>query len=194
MDHQPAAFGRRLAARVLDLAFALGLTFVLVIPVTLLLIPVILSGADQNTWSVIGAATCYFIAYVALEFFLLIRRGGQTLGKGLMGLRVVSTTGSGITPSAPSALLRLTILFLPFVLGSLAGGNPDSSILQTLGSIAFLALLVSLVLAAVPRWQRRALHDHAAGTRVVRAPKRGLKFRDDLRMMVPGKIDMTKRL
>jgi uncharacterized RDD family membrane protein YckC len=66
--------------------------------------------------------------------------------------------------------------------------------MQSLGNLAFVALIVSLVLAALAWSYRRALHDHASGTRVVAAPRRKVVLRDDLRMMVPGKVDLTKRL
>jgi uncharacterized RDD family membrane protein YckC len=191
---ESAPFWRRLLARVLDLAFALVLTFVLVIPVALLMLPFV-PLVDRDMWAGVGAATCYFLAYVALESFLLVRRRGQTLGKGLMGLRVISSRqGAEPDVTLPAALSRLVVLFLPFVLGSLAGGDPDSPIMQALGNLAFIALIVSLALAALAWSYRRALHDYASGTRVVTASKRKVVLRDDLRMMVPGRVDLTKRL
>jgi uncharacterized RDD family membrane protein YckC len=194
MYFESAPFWRRLLARVLDLAFALVLTFVLVIPVSLLMFP-FMPLVDRDWWTSVGAATCYFLAYVALESFLLVRRRGQTLGKGLMGLRVISSRHSAApNVTLQAALSRLVVLFLPFVLVSLAGANPGSAIMQSLGNLAFVALIVSLVLAALAWSYRRALHDYASGTRVVAAPRRKVVLRDDLRMMVPGKVDLTKRL
>jgi uncharacterized RDD family membrane protein YckC len=124
-----------------------------------------------------------------------VRRRGQTLGKGLMGLRVVaSRPGASPEVTLPAALVRLLVLFLPFVLGSLAGGHPASPVLGALGNFAFVALLVTVILAALCWSYRRAVHDYASGTRVVTAPRRNIVLRDDMRMMVPGKVDMTKRL
>jgi uncharacterized RDD family membrane protein YckC len=194
MPYQPASFWRRLLARIIDLGFSLVLAFVLVIPVGLIMFPFV-PLVDRNIWTSIGAGVCYFLAYVALEFFLLVRRNGQSLGKGLMGLRVVTAnerTSDQVQPA--EAMTRLFVLFAPFVLGSISGGNSNVPILVALGNLAFVALLATLVLTAVPVWNRRALHDYAARTRVVQAPRRGVSLRQDVRMMVPGKIDMTKRL
>jgi uncharacterized RDD family membrane protein YckC len=194
MHFEPAPFWRRLLARLLDLIFALALTFILVIPVVLLMFPFV-PLVDQDLWATIAAGACYFLAYIALEFFLLVRRGGQTLGKGLMGLRVVSS-GSGAISNVmvPAALARLVVLFVPFVLLSVAGGDPGSTVKGLMGNLAIVALLVSLVLAALPVLYRRALHDYLSNTRVVTAPKRKVAFREDVRMMLPGKIDMRKRV
>lgn len=104
-----------------------------------------------------------------------------------MGLRVVSTrpgTYAGVALSA--ALSRLLVLFLPFVLGSLAGNNPGSPVLNALGNPAFVALIVTLVLAALTWSYQRALHDYASGTRVVIAPRRKIVLRENVRMMIPG--------
>lgn len=193
MHFEHAPFWRRLLARLLDLAFALALTFILIIPVGLLMFPFI-PLVDRDWWAGVGAATCYLLAYVALESFLLVRRQGQTLGKGLMGLRVVPVRVHAAPHlTLPAALSRLVVLFVPFVVMSLAGGNDASSALDALANVAIVTLIASLILAAL-RWSYgRALHDYAAGTRVVKAAKRGIVLRQDLRMMVPSKVDMTKR-
>jgi uncharacterized RDD family membrane protein YckC len=83
---------------------------------------------------------------------------------------------------------------MPFVFMSLAGGNPDSALLDAFAWIGALTLLISLLLAAVASGQRRALHDLASSSRVVRASRRKIDWKQDVRMMVPGKVDMTKRL
>lgn len=193
MHFERAPFWRRLLARLLDLTFALALTFVLVVPVTLVMFP-LLPLVDRGWWTGVGAATCYFLAYVALESFLLVRRRGQTLGKGLVGLRVVpSRPGASPHLTVPAAFARLVVLFVPFVLLSAAGRNPDATLVEVLARIGFVALIAGVILSAL-RWSYgRAIHDYAAGTRVVMAAKRGVVLRDDLRMMVPGKVDMTKR-
>jgi uncharacterized RDD family membrane protein YckC len=194
MHFERAPFFRRLAARLIDLGFSLVLTFLLVIPGSIILAiagPFLEPLLGRPTLIGIAVIICYFTAYVGLEVFLLVRRQGQTLGKGLMGLRVVSsTTGHAVSP-AP-AVIRMLLIFLPFVFASIAGGNPDAAVADLLASIGFLALLASLVLAAIPSAQRRTVHDLAAGSRVVRAAKRRIDFKQDVRMLVPGKIDMVK--
>ncbi|WP_282778040.1 RDD family protein [Nocardia sp. CC201C] len=195
MAYEAAPFFRRLAARILDLAFCLVLTFVVAIPVSILWIPIGLmtEGVGEDIVYGLGAALCYFIAYVGLEVFLLVRRKGQTLGKGLLGLRVVPTAESVVPRiGLGSAVIRMLIIFLPFVFLSLSGNFPESSILNALAILGLLSFAVSLVLAAIPTARRQALHDLAAGSRVVRAAKRKIDLKTDLVMVLPGKVSMTK--
>ncbi|MFF2086186.1 RDD family protein [Nocardia sp. NPDC058176] len=196
MTLTPAPFFRRLVARVLDLTFCLGLTFVVAIPVGIVYAfsHVLVSAGWMRDWSAgIYAAACYFIAYVGLEVFLLTRREGQTLGKGLMGLRVV--------PSAPwsrprlelrPALTRMSMIFMPFVLMSLSGNHPDVVVLEVLSLIGMASIAFNLLLTALPLANRRALHDYAAGTRVVRAKRRKIEIKKDLPMLLPKKISFAK--
>ncbi len=200
MHYRSAPVLRRLTARVLDLAFSLLLTFIVAIPVVIVLLlasPVIALFSPDSAYEVgfAGAVLSYVIAYVVIEVFLLVRREGQTLGKGLMGLRVVPAGGQEAAALAlPAAITRMLIIFVPFVLASAAGGNPDSGILNALAWMGLLSLITSLVLAAIPSGRRRAVHDLAARSRVVMAPKRRIEWKRDARMMVPGKIEMTKRV
>jgi uncharacterized RDD family membrane protein YckC len=196
MQFERAPFFARLAARLIDLGFSLVLTFMLAIPGAIIL--AIVGPILEPTFGrpvLIGTAVivCYFTAYVGLEVFLLVRRQGQTLGKGLIGLRVVSA-GSGHAVTLRPAVVRMLIIFLPFVFASVAGGHPGAILPNLLASIGWLALLASLVMAIVPSSQRRAVHDLAAGSRVVRATKRHIDFQQDVRMLVPGKVNMVKRV
>lgn len=195
MPYVPAPFFRRLAARLLDLTFCLLLTFVVAIPMSILFIPITMSvdEANKDTVTGIGVALCYFIAYVGLEVFLLARRDGQTLGKGLLGLRVVPANQARPRLTVLPATTRMLIIFLPFVFMSLSGGNPNSGVLNAISTIGILTILVSLVIAAVPVGGRRTLHDLSAGSRVVRAAVRKIDLRHDLPMVLPGKVNMTKQ-
>lgn len=192
-----APFGRRLAARILDLLFALALTFVMVIPVAIVLLPLSFAvEEDSSAYDALvatAASLAYFLAYVALEWFLLVRRDGQTLGKGLMGLRVVST-GEGPLRLG-SAFARLAILLMPFVLFSVAGSDDGgNNVWDFLAYLGLFTIVASLVLAALRRNHRRTVHDLATSSRVVTAPKRGINLRKDLPMMVPRKVSFEKRL
>jgi hypothetical protein len=70
----------------------------------------------------------------------------------------------------------------------------DACEISALGNLAFVALVVTVILAAL-RWSyRRALHDYASGTRVVTAGRRKIVLREDVRMMIPGRVDLTKRI
>ncbi len=195
MHFEPAPFWRRLLARLLDLLFALVLTFVLVVPVTLIALPLLPAMRRADVWGPVGGSTCLFLAYVALEAFLLVRRDGQTLGKGLMGLRVVPSAPQSSRLSLPAALVRLVVLLAPFVFISAAGGAlRDTGVGIAVTGASLLVLVASLVLAALRSAGGRSVHDLLAGSRVVVAAKRGVVLREDLRMLVPGKVDMVKRL
>jgi uncharacterized RDD family membrane protein YckC len=192
----PAPFPRRLAARVIDLLFALVMTFVVAVPVAVV-VGLLTPALGDGLWWGLAAAFCYFLAYVGLEVLLLVRRDGQTLGKGLMGLRVVpADAGADTRPPlrVGPAALRMLLIFLPFVLGSAAGGARGDRTLDALAGLGFLTLVVSLVLAALPTQRRQALHDLAGRTRVVVAPKRRIHWQQDLRLALPGRVDLTKRI
>lgn len=197
MPYRPAPFLRRLGARLIDLLVALAVTFVLVIPVGLvgfLLRPVLEPVLGRSGLIGLLVAVCYFLAYVGLEVFLLVRRDGQTLGKGLLGLQVVRAGDTSARLTLGAAIGRMLLIFTPFVLMSLAGGRPDVGWLNTLAGIGLLSLLASLALTGFGGAHRRTVHDLLAGTRVVTAAKRKISLRHDLPMMIPGPVDMTKRL
>ncbi|MFD9551737.1 RDD family protein [Nocardia salmonicida] len=196
MTEVPAPFFRRLAARVLDLVFCLVLTFVIAVPVGIIYAIVYLTAGDGwvEEWSGgVLVCFCYFSAYVALEVFLLTRRQGQTLGKGLLSLRVI--------PSDPwarpklefgQALTRMSMIFAPFVFMSLSGGNAKIVVLNVLAQIGMASLVIDLLLTALRVSGRRALHDYAAGTRVVRSERRKLDLKKDLPMLLPNKASFVK--
>jgi hypothetical protein len=94
----------------------------------------------------------------------------------------------------PTALIRMLIIFLPFVFISLSGGHPESGPLNALALIGALSLLVSIILATIPGTRRRAAHDLCVGSRVVRASRRKVEWKQDVRLLVPGRVDMTKRV
>lgn len=75
----------------------------------------------------------------------------------------------------------------------LQAGTPGPVVPNVLALIGWLALLASLVMAVVPSAQRRAVHDLEAGRRVVRAATRRIDFQQDVRLLVPGRVDMVKR-
>lgn len=200
MQHVPAPVWRRVVARLLDLLVCVPLTFVALVPVAVLCLPLFFAfGADAG--GSIAAALSFLVAYVAVEYFLLLRRDGQTLGKGLLGLRVVDA-GHGKLLSPISAATRIATLMGPFVLAivvfyiedddaAVEDGGPVSNALLYLW---FALLFVSLVLALADRRRHRSVHDHLGRTVVVTAPRRRVRFREDARMLVPGRVSLDKRL
>lgn len=93
-----------------------------------------------------------------------------------------------------SALVQLAVLLSPFVFMMLAGSIPANSVLNGVAIVGTLSVVASLVLGLVPRGDRRAIHDWAAGSRLVRAPNREIDFREDLKLVLPGKVDLTKQV
>ena len=96
----------------------------------------------------LGVSVPNLLACWALNGYLLARRG-QTVGKKLLGIKIVMADGS-VAPFWRTAGLRL----VPFVLG---GVGPVGAAL-----LAFDGLLIL-------GHQRRCLHDFLAGTIVVKA-------------------------
>lgn len=154
----PAPLGRRLAARLLDLALLGGLLVVgaFTVNVSLGELEQQPDGTltDQAVSSVLGA-TLAFLAIVAFAW-LVYEAGmhswrGATLGKLALGLRVVETR-TGEPPSGGTATLRWLVPF--------AG-----TLLCVVGVIAVYAS----PLLDQERY-RRGWHDRAAGTVVVLVP------------------------
>lgn len=196
MSYQDAPFFRRLAARLIDLAVCLALTFLIAVPLSLPMYLAILAVGEAHKNSVlsVGAWLCYFAAYIGLEVFLLIRRDGQTIGKGLLGLRVVPASAWARPQLAlRQAAVRMLIIFLPFFLMSVSGSNPESAALNVLALLGFGTFVVSCVLAMMTANGRRAVHDLVTGTRVVRAATRKVEVKKDLLMVLPGRVDLAKR-
>jgi uncharacterized RDD family membrane protein YckC len=169
-----APFWRRLVARLIDFAIALPLAFVLVLPIVVVLAPVWIalgrSGIDDwedRVWGPIGASVCLFLSFIALELFLLVNRQGQTLGKGLVRIRVVRVDERPLTVTA--SFVRLVVLF---------------AVNWIWHPVNMLLVLANVVAVTVDRRYRRAAHDYAARTRVVMADRRSIKFAD-MKLMAP---------
>lgn len=197
----PAPFWRRLVARSLDLLVCVPLTFIAIVPVALVMLPLMLLGSEDAVSS-LGAFACFLIAYVLVEYFLLRRRSGQTLGKGLLGLRVIDAgdTDGSHPITARSALLRMLVLIGPLMV-ALAGfyltydsatGTSTSAAVDALLWVWVAVLGICTVTALMDRRSRRGLHDTVSGTRVVRAQRRGVDLRKDLAMLVPGRVSLEK--
>ena len=178
---RPAPFWRRLVARLIDFAIAFPLAFVLVLPIVVMMAPVWMAlGASDiddwegRIWGPVAAAMCLFLSFVVLELFLLVNRDGQTLGKGLMRIRVVRVDERPLTVGA--SFVRLVLLF---------------AVNWFWHEVNVLLLLANMVAVTADRRRRRAAHDWAARTQVVMADRRPIRFAD-VRLMAP-KFSVTKR-
>jgi uncharacterized RDD family membrane protein YckC len=136
---EPGGFWRRLFAFLVDAAVIWALLRLGRLVATLLAARPLLAQAFYVSW---------WLVVPAAYFVVLHGTGGQTIGKRLLGVRVVTAAGEPV--GYARALARH--------LGWLAS--------------AALAFIGHLVVPA--RADRRALYDHLAGTRVVRTGRRPL--------------------
>ena len=157
-----AGFWRRLGAFLID-GLALGLFGLL------------LGLAIGDVLAGMGGYERFVGFVIALAFGLLNSRltGGRTPGKYLLGIRVADLSGAPI--SIPRALLRQTVLSVPFFLN---GAPFDEQTLFSFFGVVLSVLLFGGMFAIVylfvfNRKSRRSLHDLVAGTCVVRSVPAG---------------------
>ncbi|MFV2196041.1 RDD family protein [Nocardiopsis sp. LOL_012] len=145
-----AGFGRRLGARCIDYVLALVTAVALFILMALLV--VLLTGSDETSdaqgevW-----AFLFFFGWGALLFFydwLFLAAWGATVGKMIVGVRVVRTDGGPLTQ------------------GQSVGRSAFFGLPQTLPVLGNLAALGESMAALSE--DRLALHDRVCGTVVVR--------------------------
>jgi uncharacterized RDD family membrane protein YckC len=156
---EAASRGSRLGAKVLDWITAL-LPLVLAGGVAIALVPAFLLTHRAEAWTALRdsallgiLALAMMLGYVALAVWnaVWLHRYGQTIGKRLLGIRIVRGDGSR------ASLGRIFALrYLPMALLGGLTGHPGG--------------LVKLVdVLCIFRDDRRCLHDLIADTRVVRA-------------------------
>jgi uncharacterized RDD family membrane protein YckC len=144
-----AGRGTRLAAAVLDGIIAVAVTY----------LPLFLTGAlkldgttpDFSALMGVGGAIALvgFIAWIGVTWYL-VKRNGQTIGKKLLGIRVVRSSGS------PASVAR--IFWLRNIVNGIPGAIPVLGILYV--------LVDHLLIFGEPR---QCLHDRIADTTVVNA-------------------------
>ncbi|WP_197356971.1 RDD family protein, partial [Streptomyces clavuligerus] len=154
-----ADFGRRFAARVIDLV---------IVFIPLFLLSLVFGGwnvnadsgdslndiaNDVNTgrqwaWSLIS-----IVAYVGYDTWLTVKRHGQTVGKKLLRLRV-AMLNDGSVPETRAALLRAVVLWVPALLCCLC--------------LWWLIIIISIL---VDKPYKQGLHDKAGRTVVVAVPE-----------------------
>ncbi|GAB3210732.1 RDD family protein [Marinactinospora thermotolerans] len=151
---QPASWGVRLGAHIIDgfiatfIGFTVYLAGALVVMVPL---SVALDGRPESTIASIMVPSVLLIAAAALfssfaYYWLSYSRSGQTLGKRMVGIKVIAMA-TGLPPTKKAAAGRVLTQFL-------------------LAYVPFGSLLDGLW----PLWDepyRQALHDKAAKTRVI---------------------------
>lgn len=142
---------RRLVARLVDAFTVFFLTFAIVIVFLVSFMDRLSDAVDPEPWGRALMATLLYIAVTFVYEVVFISQRGQTPGKDLLDLKVVSVR-TGRHPTLPVAALRaLPVAVLRLVPGA------------AVGTAATLAVGVSVPFDR----RRRALHDLLAGTVVV---------------------------
>ena len=150
---EPVGAARRAAAVIVDLiaAFLLGSIFPLIF--------------GEATW------TSVTLSHVLVLFYFvgMWRWRGQTLGKLLVGAKVVSADGSPVT--LVKALIRGIILFVYYIPALYVGGL----LIGTFGNYLFPAIAIVVILVQIRiSKSKRAPHDLIAGTADVSTASVGL--------------------
>ena len=141
MDDSTDVLGRRIGAGLLDL----------IVLVVLLIVVGVIFGEDETSGSSMsvtleGVSALVWLVVSWLYYGITEAMNGQTLGKRLLGIRVVKVDGGG-KPSAGAIAIR--------------------TILRIVDGIAF--YLVGLIVILATGQKRQRVGDLAAGTTVARA-------------------------
>jgi len=164
-----AGFWRRLLAALLD-----GV---------ILAVPAYLIGFQFfDQLAAMGQNARFIGAAVALLYFGLLNSsvgGGQTLGKRVMGIRVVGASGEAI--GVLRSIARWFVLALPYYLNGMDltpfAGSDDAQTVALLGALAAFVVIglggAHVYLYIFNRKTRQSLHDLMLETYVVRAPSSG---------------------
>ena len=174
MGNEIAGMGRRVVALFADL-----------LALALLNIPLSLAFKDMALPLMSERLIAYFAMLVYAVAF--VSKTGQTPGKMIARLRIISSEGRGVTQG--QALVRALLKWTP-IMGTLvvvaglspspddiqqmSGGSdaPDQPVGVAAGVVSLAAIVMWLVLFAVTRRHpdRQAPHDRVAGTHVMRLP------------------------
>jgi len=174
----PAGLGRRLVAYAVDCAVLFGGLLVLQ-AILYPLNPIVrtlrddgdVSGGNLHLW-VFATATVPFLVYFVSA---VASRRQSTVGMALLRMRVEMVDGSRV--SLPRALLRSTVLLVPFEVNHVlmfhfappTGEAPSAAF--WIGIAAVWVLIGVFLVSVLVSPRRQSLHDRVAGT-VVMGPSR----------------------
>jgi uncharacterized RDD family membrane protein YckC len=165
-----AAYAERCGAFLIDLLIIVGLLIVLTI------LAAVVAWRTGSAYGGEAATAIWLLGAFALRNFYFIgfelRPGGATPGKRATGLRVAARDGGRLTANAVFArnAMREIEVFLPLIFLFMGGQGVDAG-------LAALGAVWSGVFVLFPLFNRDRLRlgDLAAGTMVVKAPKRVLR-------------------
>ncbi|MFC7328201.1 RDD family protein [Marinactinospora rubrisoli] len=151
---QPARIWQRLLANMLD-GFLATLIFYVFFPGLMLITALLMGGTpdDLNGVAILLTGPIAFLGGLTAYwcyFWLPVAKSGQTLGKRVLGIRVIDME-TGLPPSkGRSALRLLTIIGLSAVSG--------------------IGTLIDAIIGLVDEPYHRTVHDHAGRTIVIAVP------------------------
>lgn len=160
LKFEVASLGARFAAQLADL---------LITTVAIICMIILFSFAGLNNGSFLFAFAALMFFAVRVPYYVLTELlwNGQTLGKRMMGLRVISADGRQVTPYAVTVrnFMKEAEVFAP--------GTAIIAIETVPGWAKLLTLLYVFIVLAVPllNKRRQRLGDIIAGTYVVDAPR-----------------------
>jgi len=172
---EPANYGERLTAFVIDLVLWLGASLVILLSGSLLINLIHNLLKLPNFDIVLVVSVLLFITFLVRIFYFLyfeLSWQGATPGKRLVGLRVIDRRGGPLLPSAVVArnLTREVEIFLPLGILWSVGGHGQAA-LEQLSIAGWL-----LIFAALPLINKDHMRggDLIAGTMVIALPRRVL--------------------
>ena len=145
-----AGRGRRLGAYIIDTIIA-GIVLVAVAyfnpgPLGITMLDIVRDPMTQQMST--AGSIAFVIIFMAINSYLLVTKG-QTLGKSMLGIRIVDVASNGAATAVKLLGLRYVLVMLVAVIPFIGG---------LLGVIDFLFIF---------REDRRCVHDLLAGTKVV---------------------------
>ena len=160
LNFEVAGLGARIGAQMLDLL----LTFVLILVIILLL-----AATEVLSWTAIGTIASLAFFFIRAPYYVLAELlwNGQTIGKRMTGLRVVSADGRSLRPYSVTVrnLMKETEVFVPgtmlFVVAAL----------DVIEVLLLLVWVTVLIFVPLMNKKRQRLGDMIAGTYVIHQPK-----------------------
>jgi len=160
LNFQIASIGARLGAQLLDLLLT-GLAVIAVI--------ILLLVTEIAPWSAISTLAALMFFCIRAPYYVVTELlwNGQTLGKRITGLRVISADGRSLRPYAVTVrnLMKELEVFVPA--GMLLAGER----LSAFEVILLLVWIVVLLIVPFTNRRRQRLGDIVAGTYVIHQPR-----------------------
>ncbi len=141
--------GQRFAAAIIDGLILAGVYWLLAITVLKPIVPNPTSGAEASFGSMLTSMVVYLVLFLLIQGYLLVT-SGQTIGKKLLGLRIVRSSGERGDAGRVIGLRYLLIW-----------------VIASIPVVGWIFALVNVLM--IFRDSRKCLHDNIADTIVITA-------------------------